>query len=542
MAGKRAPKGVTVDDLIELLNGDEQLAQLSKTRMKAELVGRVHGKIVDEYFATSATRQRLAKPGKLDTKYLITAPPKSFQIDVANYQAITAVNPSLVLNIIDILSRKLWAFPLKNNTMPTVLSTYKKFLKSIGLTAKPKHTGWGTSPGPKGTLPAQVSVRLSMVEGNMQFAAQEFTSYNDSKQIATYVDAAKYDHITPGGDRLGIVDRVTGTIRRKLELQYARKAAGTSETWQELVGKVVKAYNDEQHGTLARVYHVKRMTPNQAWELDADLQLARYSQETAANEKEDAGARHWTPGERIRILEYRGGKLGNNPDPYWSRGSYTVSRRDGYKYYVKDSKGDELVRRFRNTELKAVPTNEREDDAGLQTAKENRQRATARRTVKEREQIAPDENVLAGPEAEALRGLPADREGKTLMQLKPKRGQWIIIDAEGQADDRFLLRFKKLNAKDQQQTCYVWTGKVTKVGKKDIKLQYLASTNEDHKLSSRKLTLESGEEPLDGATPAKPVLYLGPLEWAPTARGKGSLPKDVVELVKQRYDTAAPEQ
>ena len=88
------------------------------------------------------------------------------------------MNPSLVLNIIDILSRKLWAFPLKDNTMPTVLSTYKKFLKSIGLTAKPK----------------QVSVRLSMVEGDMQFAAQEFTSYNDSKQIATYVDAAKYDH------------------------------------------------------------------------------------------------------------------------------------------------------------------------------------------------------------------------------------------------------------------------------------------------------------------------------------------------------------
>ena len=378
-----------------------------------------------------------------------------------------------------------------------------------------------------------------------KFAAQEFTSYNDSKQIATYVDAAKYDHITPGGDRLGIVDRVTGTIRRKLELQYARKAAGTSETWQELVGKVVKAYNDEQHGTLTRVYHVKRMTPNQAWELDADLQLARYSQETAAYEKEDAGAKHWTPGERIRILEYRGGKLEKNTDPYWSRGSYTVSRRDGYKCYVKDSKGADLERRFRNTELKAVPTNEREDDAGLQIAKENRQRATARRTVKEREQIAPDENVLAGPEAEARRGLPADREGKTLMQLKPKRGQWIIIDAEGQADDRFLLRFKKLNEKDQQQTCYVWAGKVTKVGKKGIKLQYLASTSTDgghRKLSSRKLTLESGEEPLDGATSAKPVLYLGPLEWAPTARGKGSLPKDVVELVKQRYDTTAPGQ
>ena len=168
MAGKRAPKAVTVDDLIELLNGDKERTQLSKSRMKAELVGRVPGKIVDEYFATSATCQRMAKPGKLDAKYLITAPPKSFQIDVANYHSITAVNPSLVLNIIDILSRKLWAYSLKDNTMPTVLSTYKKFLKSIGLTAKPK----------------QVSVRLSMVEGDMQFAAQEFTSYNDGKHMS----------------------------------------------------------------------------------------------------------------------------------------------------------------------------------------------------------------------------------------------------------------------------------------------------------------------------------------------------------------------
>jgi hypothetical protein len=200
--GVRAPKGVTVEDLVAILDTDEQLAQLSKARMKAELVGRVLGKIVYEYFATSATRQRLAKPGKLDASYVITAPPKSFQIDVANYQAIRGKMPSLVLNIIDILSRKLWAFCLKDNTMSTVLSTYKKFLKSVGLTAKPKH----------------VSVRLSMVEGDMQFAAQEFTSYNESKQITTYVDAAKFDHITPGGDRLGIVDRVTGTIRRKLEL------------------------------------------------------------------------------------------------------------------------------------------------------------------------------------------------------------------------------------------------------------------------------------------------------------------------------------
>jgi hypothetical protein len=305
-----------------------------------------------------------------------------------------------------------------------------------------------------------------------------------------------------------------------------------------LVAKVIKAYNDERHGTLARVYQVKRMTPNQAWELDAKVQLARFSQETAANQKEDAGAMQWSPGERIRILEYRGGKLGKNPDPYWSQGSYTVSRRDGYKYYVKDSKGAELVRCFRNTELKAVHANERQDDAGFQVAKENRQRAKARRTVKHKEQIEADENVLAGPEAEAQRGLPADVEGKTLMDLKPKRGQWIVTDAEGQTDDKFLLRFQKLNPETEKlQTCYVWAGKISKVGKKDVKVQYLAATGKERKLSSRKLLLESGEDALDGAADAKTVLYLGPMEGAPM-RGKGSLPKDVVNLVKERYDTA----
>ena len=221
-----------------------------------------------------------------------------------------------------------------------------------------------------------------------------------------------------------------------------------------------------------------------------------------------------------------------------------MSRRDGYKYYVKDSKGDELVRRFRNTELKAVPTNEREDDAGLQTAKENRQRATARRTVKKREQIASDENVLAGPEAEALRGLPADREGKTLLDMKPKRGQWLIVDAEGQEDTPYLLRFAKKNPETRKsQNCYVWVGKVSKVKRKDIYIQHLAASGqEQRKLNSRKLVIQSGEKPIDGDTAAETLLYMGPLEWAPTARGKGSLPKDVVELVKQRYDTAAPEQ
>jgi hypothetical protein len=216
-----------------------------------------------------------------------------------------------------------------------------------------------------------------------------------------------------------------------------------------------------------------------------------------------------------------------------------VSRRDGYKYYVKDNTGAELVRRFRNTELKAVHANEREDDAGLQVAKENRQRAKARRTVKHKEQIEAVENVLAGPEAEAQRGLPADVEGKTLMELKPKRGQWIVTDAEGQTYDKFLLRFQKLNPETEKlQTCYVWAGKISKVGKKDyIKVQYLAATGKERKLSSRKLLLESGEDALDGAADAKTVLYLGPMEWAPT-RGKGSLPKDVVKLMKERYDTA----
>ena len=531
MAGKRkqqrAPKGVSLDDLITILDGDEQVAQLSRSRMKTELAGRVPGKVVDEYFATSATRQRLAKPGKLDAKYVITAPPKSFQIDVANYQAITSVSQSLVLNIIDILSRCLWAFPLKNNKMETVMKSYKSFLKSVKLTGKPEH----------------VSMRMSMVAGDMQFASREFTGYNEGKHIATYVDIAKFDHITPGGDRLGLVDRVTGTIRRRLELMYAKRTAGT---WQALVNKAVTAYNAEPHSTLAKTYNVKRMTPNEAWGLDANTQLVRYKHELGMNREADAGAQHWAPGESVRILEYRGGKLGKNPDPYWSdaRLNYTVSRREGYKYFVKDASGQELVRRFRNTELKAVRSDERQDDAGLQVAKENRQRATARRTVKQKERIEPDEAVLAGPAVEAQRGLPANMEGKSLADLEPKRGQWIIVDAEGQEDTDILLRFSKTNPDTKRaQTCYVWVGKVSRVKKGNIYLQHLAAVADRssmRKLSSRKLSFISGDKPLDGETSAEALLYLGPVEWGTTGK-PGSLPKDVVKLVEQRYNTATPE-
>jgi hypothetical protein len=275
------------------------------------------------------------------------------------------------------------------------------------------------------------------------------------------------------------------------------------------------------------------MTPNEAWELDTETQLERFSKENMMNAEADKVAKKWGIGTTVRVLDYRGGRLGKNPDPYWSAEKYTVSRRDGYKWRVTDSKGRELVRRLKENELKEVHSEERADDQALKKVKETRNSARARRVVEQREQIEPAEETPdeTPPQEELV--------GKTLWDLKPKVGRWIAVDAEGAEEDSSLLRFEK----DGKQ-CFVYIGKVTKLEPKTqkIKLRYLSIRLAkgvpltQQALGSRYLELLSSDQTLIGSTSATTLLFLGKMDFTTNRAGKGSIPADVVAKIKERYD------
>jgi hypothetical protein len=420
---------------------------------------------------------------------------------------------------VDILSRKAWAFPLKDHKMDTLLGAYKRFLREVGLARKP----------------ANVSARLSMVEGDNEWNAQAFRSYNAGMQIDTYVDTAEYDHITRDGDRLGIVDRLIGTLKRQLRL-YFRLHAGTAGRWLAVLPQIITDYNATRHGTLERVYGVKGMTPDQAYGLDKGVQEARYADELAHNAQADGlKENRLMIGQRVRVLEYRGDRIGKDISTFWSKAFYRVARRDGYKWIVEGSDGRELDRRFKINELKRVSGAERQDEAGAKDVMKAKKAARVRRVMQQQEQIEPaQETPDETPTKEAL-------EGKTLWDLQPKVGRWIAVDAEGADEDSTLLKFKK-----QGKACYVYVGKVSRLEQKGrrrtIKVRYLAAALPKHRtLTSRYLEPLSGDKGLRGSTSATALLYMGRMEFS--ASGKGSLPAEVAAKIKERYDAEAePEQ
>jgi hypothetical protein len=190
---------------------------------------------------------------------------------------------------------------------------------------------------------------------------------------------------------------------------------------------VVKAYNESPHGTLRTVYGDRAETPDDAWELDEDVQLARHDEEREHNAKAHDAAKEWSPGQVVRILEYNGDRLGKAPRTFWSEGTYEVTRQDGYKWRVKPvGEDEELARRFRPEELKAVPRAERRDDAGAADLRESRARAAARRRVVVQERIEP-----AAPGQVEQPRTTRSMVAKPQPQPKPpqpKSGEWVVQD------------------------------------------------------------------------------------------------------------------
>ena len=67
---------------------------------------------------------------KKSYQYKITAPPRSFQIDIFWFRRSETLTPILLL--VDILSRKAFAYTLSKNTQDNILDTLNKFKNEVG--------------------------------------------------------------------------------------------------------------------------------------------------------------------------------------------------------------------------------------------------------------------------------------------------------------------------------------------------------------------------------------------------------------------------
>ena len=202
----------------EILKQNPSLKLLGKTKLKQKLEGLgITNKEIDEYFNPKELNQIYALPKKYKP-LKITAPPFSFQMDVALLPAYKNQNKGKdqFLILVDILSRKAFAYVLKSGKMKHVIAAYEDFIKERGC-------------------------EVNSVAGDNFFNNAEFLNLNKELYIEVYTDVAKEDHIVKGrGDELGIVDRCIRTIKK-----YIQKYMHIHHDfrWTKYLDEIIDLYN-----------------------------------------------------------------------------------------------------------------------------------------------------------------------------------------------------------------------------------------------------------------------------------------------------------
>lgn len=175
---------------------------------------KANGSVTNEFFARPRARGKQAK---------IASPPYSFQIDVVQLPAYRSANAgvSKFLLIVEINSRKAWAYPLKDETMPTILASYKRWLDAL------KDEPW-------------------KIEGDDAFAAKAFQDFNRKRNVPVKTGVAADEHITKGNP-LGIIDSLVWTLKSLIE---KRIRAEDDAKWTKWLDEVLKLYNETPHDGL----------------------------------------------------------------------------------------------------------------------------------------------------------------------------------------------------------------------------------------------------------------------------------------------------
>lgn len=491
-----------MDKLQVILDATPRLKYLGKSKLLQELKGKgVPRKVVDQYFKESDLKQLFHKPSKKPGKlmYTITAPPKSFQIDVIifGYSKRKANKGcAYALLLVDILSRRCWLYPMKSQEVNEILQKYKAFLDEVGEDVK------------------SVQHRVVAVTGDNQFVSKAFVDYNSQAGIRVYSDVAKDDHLTGDSDRLGILDRAVRTIKHQLQVRYVE--AGVVGDWLKYVPSIVKDYNETKHKRL-------KMSPDEAWALPEQEQLQRYYREMRYNQELDQKVKSYAAGDRVRVLENKDA-FAKGTSPKWSAKVYTVEARDGYRYKVTGLKA-----RFKSNALLEV--GEKASDVVVDTRPAKQEKARKRITSK-KEGIAVDEAALAGQERARARRDKQDK--RTLGQLHLKRGEFIVLDAEGAPDE--LIRLQVDHPRRRHTKGYVWAGWVTKTSKTKVFLRCLRAKDTKHLKLGDTLQVSKEVESVDNKVHADALLYRGSEIAVPSqTQHSFKLSAAVVEEVSKEY-------
>jgi hypothetical protein len=235
-------------------------------------------------------------------QYRITAPPRTFQIDIFWWKRGDTLIPILLL--VDVLSRKAWAYVLtkskKEKRADISVKTLENFKNEVG--------------------------SINGLTGDNEFSSAAIRKFCEDNNIRLDTSVAKEEHISDG-NKLGIIDRLVRTLRELIEKYYDITGYRTDNI-KDVIASVIETYNNSSHRTL------KNKTPNEVYK-DNDDQTARHLNDIAHNQRVYQSV-PFNEGEKVRILEKK--EKFDKGKQKFSKSIHTIDKKEGYKILVKDQK------------------------------------------------------------------------------------------------------------------------------------------------------------------------------------------------------------
>jgi hypothetical protein len=344
-----------MEALKDVLKRNPNFALLGKSKLKL-VTGKynIPKKVIDDYFKSKELHQIYTKVKKVKG-YKINDLPYSFQIDIILLTSYKKQNNGIdkMLMIIDILSRKLFAYPIKSGKMQDVMIAYKEFVEECG-------------------------EKINSISGDDFFNNKEFNDFNAKEGIELRTNVAKDDHITNQGNVLGIIDRSVRTIKSYISKYMLEN---NNVKWTKFLPKIITLYNETPHKG------VENKTPDEAYN-DEEYLYDKYAQQEIYNEdlKESIPLQ---VGDSVRAM-IKKNKFDKEKDNY-SKTIYTIDSKKGNKIVLKDEANEIVKRKYRPSELlKVEDVNDRIKGNKIEEAKKDHKASTKIKKVhNEIDYVAP---------------------------------------------------------------------------------------------------------------------------------------------------------
>ena len=276
------------------------------------------------------------------TNLKITAPPRTYQIDIMYYPV--GENFKNVLLIVDIQSRKAWAYVISSTSGENILTAYKKFESEVDI--------------------------INAIEGDNQFSFKAFQDYNNDKNIRLDTSIAKEEHISSHGNKLGIIDRLVRTLKEMIE-KY-RSIVSKQTSFPEIIDKIINTYNNQPHRTI-------KTTPN---EMFNDVSKQNFNNHKDKEYNRNDLKNNISIGVEARILESKG-KLEKGSQKY-SMDLYKLVGREGNRFIVQDAEGNKQRRKLKPSEIQVIKQVDNKIDRNIikEHAAEKKQRQVINKLIR----------------------------------------------------------------------------------------------------------------------------------------------------------------